>query len=119
MPEENTLRVGNLVFTRTGAEDRFEFETSGIRIQLELGWIKTKAVVTVQYPKDGPRVEYVGDLPSAIEGALHEVRQDLDLELLRAKRKLAYFNTLSSELLGSLPSIKQPEPQQDSGIPAR
>jgi hypothetical protein len=110
MPED-TLRVGSLVFTRIPTEEhKYTYEAgglTGIKVQLNLGWMKGKAVAIVQYPKDCNRVEAVGDLPSVIETALNEMKQDLELDLLRAKRRLETFNVQRAEILIAARPIRE------------
>jgi hypothetical protein len=103
---KETLKVGSLVFTRTTPEtDKYTYETngtSGIRIQLALGWKGDKAVAFVRYPKDGWTVESIGELPSVIESALNEVEQGLEQEVRKAKKKLESFRAQSSEILAAI-----------------
>jgi len=78
----------------------------GILIRLCPGWKENKAVVRVQYPKGCNSNESVGDLPSVLETALNDMRQDIEREVRRAKKKLAAFETQCSEVMAAISEIK-------------
>jgi hypothetical protein len=107
MPE-NTMRVGELVFTLDGSRYTYEVQgDQGLKLSLYPGWKDKKAVAIVQYPKGCNSVEHAGELPSVIEEVLDSMKQDIEQEIRRAKKKLEAFNTQSTEILAAIRSPKE------------
>ena len=104
MPKD-TLVVGGLVFTKDGSHYTYEVQgDQGLKVSLYPGWKDNKAVAIVQYPKGCNSVEHAGELPSVIEEALDSMRQDIEQEVRRVKKKLEAFNLQSTEILAAIRS---------------
>jgi hypothetical protein len=102
------MRVGNLVLTGDGSSYTYEGRgDQGLKLKILPGWKDNKAVAIVQYPKGCNSVEHAGELPSVIEETLSSMRQDIEQEVRRAKKKLEAFNAQCTEILAAIGETKK------------